>query len=88
MVNEGGSLVSVGGLARFLHSLGHARRSTREDPNLWKVVVFLLQVVEEALEIRTSEVGHCTQASEERLVGDLLEVALTDVLHTNKTGGI
>lgn len=43
--------------------------------------MLLLQVVEEALEIRTSEVGHCTQASEEGLVGDLLEVALTNILH-------
>ena len=85
MVNEGGSLVSVGGLARLLHALGHARRPAGEDPNLWKVVVLLLQVVEEALEIRTSKVSHCTQASEEGLVGDLLEVALTNVLHRKTT---
>lgn len=81
MVDKGRPLESVGGLACVLHTLGHARRATGEDPNLREVVVLLLQVVKEALEVRTPKVGHCAQASEEGLVGDLLEVALTDVLH-------
>ena len=49
--------------------------------------MFFLQVVKEALEVRASKVGHCTQTSEEGLVGDLLEVTLTDVLHRREKSG-
>ena len=80
MVDEGRSIVAVGGCTRFLHSLGHSRRTTGEDSNLWKMVVLFLKVVKEPDEVGSSEMGHSLQSSEEGAIGDLLEVTLTDVL--------
>ena len=80
MVDEGRSIVAVGGGTSFLHSLGHSRRTTGEDSDLRKMVVLFLKVVEEPDEVGSSEMGHSLQSSEEGAIGDLLEVTLTDVL--------
>ena len=80
MVKEGWTLEAVGGSTGSLHSIGHSRWSTREDTDLGKEDVLLLEVVEEGVEVGTTKVGDGTKTSEQTLARQLLEIALTDVL--------
>ena len=63
-----------------LHSIGHSRWSTREDTNLGEKDVLFLEVVKELVEVWTTKVGGTTETGEQTLAGELLKVALTDVL--------
>ena len=84
VMKESWSLKAVGGSTGSLDSVGHSRRSTREDTNLGKEDVLFLEVVEELVEVGTTKVGGATKTSEQTLAGQLLEVTLTDVLNEEK----
>jgi predicted RNA-binding protein len=80
VMEEGWTLKAVGGSTGSLHSIGHSRWSTREDTNLGKEDVLFLEVVKEGVEVGTTKVGDRTKTSEQTLAGQLLEIALADVL--------
>ena len=80
VMKESWTFKAVGGSTGSLHSVGHSRWSTREDTNLGKNNVLFLEVVKELVEVGTTKVGDGTETSEQTLSGQLLEIALTDVL--------
>lgn len=77
---EGRTFKAVGGSAGSLHTIGHARRATGEHTNLGQQDVLLLEVVKELVEVWTAKVSDGTEASEQTLARQPLEVALADVL--------
>ena len=79
-MKEGWSLKAVGGSTGSLHSVGHSRRTTREDTNLAKMDVVFLEDVKELVEVGTTKVSDGTKTSEQTLAGQLLEIALANVL--------
>ena len=83
MMKEGWTLITVGGGTCSLHAIGHSRWSTREDANLGKKSILLLEDVKELDEVWTAKVGDGTKTSKQTLAGQLLEVALADVLEEN-----
>ncbi len=85
-MKEGRALETVGNSTAIFDPVGHARRSAGEHANLGQKDVFLLEVVKEGLEVGTTEVGGGAKASEQAAAGDLLEVPLTDVLHSEGKG--
>ena len=80
VVDEGWTLKAVGGGTSSLHAIGHSRWSTREDTNLGKENVLLLEVVKELVEVRTTKVGGTTKTSEQVFTRKFLEAILTDIL--------
>ena len=79
-MEEGRALEAVGGSTGSLHAVGHARGTTGEDTDLGQQDVLLLKVVKELVEVWTTKVGDGSEASEQTLARQPLEVTLTDVL--------
>ena len=82
-MKEGWALKAVGGSTGSLHAIGHSRWSTREDTDLGKENILLLEDVKELDKVWTAKVGDGTKTSKQTLARQLLEVALTDVLEEN-----
>ena len=80
MVKEGGSLETVGSCTSSLHTIGHAWGTAGEHTNLGKKDVLFLEVVKELIKVWTTKVSDTTQASEQTLARQPLEMTLTDVL--------
>ena len=77
---ENWTLDLIAMVATCFHRACHWWWSTGESSNLSYIGVYLLKTFEEAVELRPAKVGYRPQASEERTIGNLLEVTLADVL--------
>ena len=88
VVEESWTLITVGGSAGFLNTIGHAWGATGEDTDLRQKDIFFLKVVKEGIEVRTTKVGYRAQTSEQAAARNLLEVPLTNVLRIKKNSVI
>ena len=79
-MEEGWAFKTVGDGTSSLHTIGHPWWTAGEHTNLRQKDVLFLKVVEELVEVWTTEMSDSSKSGEQTLARQPLEVALADVL--------